>query len=85
MVRALLDQGSQACFITEAVVQLLNLKKLPIQGTISGLGGNSLTKATYMVRLNIKSRVDPVFSLTVNAYVLTKITSYLPEYKVLLL
>ncbi|CAK1591458.1 unnamed protein product [Parnassius mnemosyne] len=82
MVRALLDQGSQACFITEAVVQLLNLKKIPIQGTISGLGGNSSTKATYMVRLNIKSRVDPVFSLTVNAYVLNKITSYLPEYKV---
>lgn len=71
MIRALLDQGSQACFVTEAVVQLLNLEKIPIQGTISGLGGNSTTRATYMVHINIQSRLDPSFNLKINAYVLT--------------
>nr|XP_026498604.1 uncharacterized protein LOC113402535 [Vanessa tameamea]XP_026498685.1 uncharacterized protein LOC113402600 [Vanessa tameamea]XP_026500528.1 uncharacterized protein LOC113404014 [Vanessa tameamea] len=78
-IRALLDQGSQACFITEAAVQFLSLKKTPIQGVISGLGENSSTIARSMVHLNIRSRVNFDFVFTVKAYVLNKITSYLPE------
>ncbi|XP_050555466.1 uncharacterized protein LOC126911596 [Spodoptera frugiperda] len=78
-VRALLDQGSQACFITEATVQLLRLKKSLVSGVITGLGNNSSTAAKYMVTLTIKSKIDDNFQLKINAYVLTKITSYLPE------
>ncbi|XP_045535734.1 uncharacterized protein LOC123721318 [Papilio machaon] len=78
LVRVLLDQGSQACLITEATVQYLRLPKIPIQGIVSGLG-NSSTVARYMVQIKIQSRIDPHFNLQVTAYVLTKITSYLPE------
>uniref|UniRef100_A0A2H1WI74 SFRICE_041182 n=1 Tax=Spodoptera frugiperda TaxID=7108 RepID=A0A2H1WI74_SPOFR len=78
-VRALLDQGSQACFITEATVQLLRLKKSLVSGVITGLGNNRSTTAKYMVTLTIKSKIDDNFQLKINAYVLNKITSYLPE------
>ncbi|CAH2088129.1 unnamed protein product [Euphydryas editha] len=78
LVRALLDQGSQACLITESTVQYLRLTKIPIQGVVSGLGNRS-TISKYMVHLNIQSRIDSEFKLQVTAYVLSKITSYLPE------
>ncbi|XP_045459242.1 uncharacterized protein LOC123669695 [Melitaea cinxia] len=77
--RALLDQGSQACFVTEATVQCLRLKKIPIQGLISGLGKDESTVVKHMVYLTIQSRIDPEFVIKVKAYVLKKITSYLPE------
>lgn len=79
MIRALLDQGSQACFITEATVQFLNLKRTPVQGRVSGLGHNSSTMVKYMVHLTIQSRLDLKFKLKLNAFVLNNITSYLPE------
>ncbi|KAF9814243.1 hypothetical protein SFRURICE_019518, partial [Spodoptera frugiperda] len=67
-VRALLDQGSQACFITEATVQLLRLKKSLVRGVITCLGNNSSTTAKYMVTLTIKSKTDDSFQLKINAY-----------------
>ncbi|KAF9791754.1 hypothetical protein SFRURICE_020153, partial [Spodoptera frugiperda] len=67
-VRALLDQGSQACFITEATVQLLRLKKSLVSGVITCLGNNSSTTAKYMVTLTIKSKTDDSFQLKINAY-----------------
>ncbi|KAF9815178.1 hypothetical protein SFRURICE_006742, partial [Spodoptera frugiperda] len=66
-VRALLDQGSQACFITEATVQLLRLKKSLVR-VITCLGNNSSTTAKYMVTLTIKSKTDDSFQLKINAY-----------------
>ncbi|KAH9641403.1 hypothetical protein HF086_011432 [Spodoptera exigua] len=78
-VRALLDQGSQACFITEATAQYLRLKKIPVRGIVSGLGDERPTISKYMVNLTIKSKVDQEFILNINAYVLNHITSYLPE------
>lgn len=79
IVRALLDQGSQACFITEATVQLLGLKRIPIQGIINGLGSGKSTVAKHIVHVTIQSRVDSSFQLHLSAYVLNKITTYLPE------
>ncbi|KAF9822893.1 hypothetical protein SFRURICE_010422, partial [Spodoptera frugiperda] len=67
VVRALLDQGSQACFVTEDTVQFLRLKKIPIHGMVSGLGQKS-TIAKYMVNITIQSRVDSGFKLNFNAY-----------------
>lgn len=80
-IRALLDQGSQACFITEATAQFLRLTKIPVQGVVTGLGEKSTT-AKYMVNIKLQSRVDPNFELNLNAYVISKITSYLPEQKI---
>lgn len=82
IIRALLDQGSQACFVTEATVQLLQLKKIPVTGMISGVGQKENVTIKSMVRLIIQSRVDQQFKIQTNAYVLRNITSYLPETKV---
>ncbi|XP_059053907.1 uncharacterized protein LOC131848156 [Achroia grisella] len=82
VIRALLDQGSQASFITEATAQYLGVKKIPVQGTISGLEGNKNVTAKYMVQLKIRSRIKPEIIIMVQAYVLKTITTFLPNKKV---
>jgi hypothetical protein len=83
VIRALLDQGSQASFVTEAVVQALGIKKIPIKGSISGLGGDDTSVVSkYMVQLKVQSLTDPNFNIVLKAYVLSKITTYLPSKRV---
>lgn len=84
VLRALMDQGSQVSFITEAAVQLLGLKKTPAHTDIFRLGdneGNSIP-SKWIVRFKLQSRLDPTFVLYVDAYVLNKLTSHLPEKKI---
>ncbi|CAK1582087.1 unnamed protein product [Parnassius mnemosyne] len=77
-IRALLDQGSQSSFVTESTVQMLGLKKTPIKGTISGVGGGNNLISKAMVNLEIRSRIDPNVVIIVKAYVLKSITTLLP-------
>ncbi|XP_073959790.1 uncharacterized protein [Choristoneura fumiferana] len=80
--RALLDQGSQASFVTEAIVQGLGLKKTSANLTVTGVGGDQrsiLSKA--VVTLKIQSLTDPNFKMEVKCFVLTNITTVLPERK----
>lgn len=83
-LRSLLDQGSQASFITESSVQLLKLKKNPIKTFVSGLGGDQQVSLVCksMVSIKVQSRLDPSFIIPVKAYVLPKLTTLLPERKV---
>ncbi|CAH0715161.1 unnamed protein product, partial [Brenthis ino] len=76
-IRALLDQGSQASFISESTVQLLNLKRIPVSGVVSGLGDGQ-TRIKYSVSLLLESRYNPNAKYRVNAYVLGVLTSLLP-------
>ncbi|CAG4971201.1 unnamed protein product [Colias eurytheme] len=82
--RSLIDQGSQASFITEAAVQLLGLRKKSETNFMSGLGGDQrspcLSRSSVVVK--IQSRLNPSFVITVKAHVLTKLTSFLPSKKV---
>ncbi|XP_073948766.1 uncharacterized protein [Choristoneura fumiferana] len=82
-IRALLDQGSQASFITEATAQYLGLKKEPIKGNISGLGGDNNLISKAMVILHLQSLAHPNINISVQAYVLKTITSFLPANKVM--
>ncbi|XP_028173753.1 uncharacterized protein LOC114362514 [Ostrinia furnacalis] len=80
ILRALLDQGSQASFISEAAVQLLRLRKIAAKSSISGLGGGqSGLTSKYVVMVNIQSLNDPTFKLQVKAHVLNTVTSILPQ------
>lgn len=81
LLRVLLDQGSQASFITESAVQLLGLKKIPAKSVISGIGGDNSLASKYIVMVTIQSRLDPKFTVEVKAYVLRTITSLLPSEK----
>ncbi|KAH9633002.1 hypothetical protein HF086_000362 [Spodoptera exigua] len=84
VLRSLLDQGSQASFVTESAVQLLGLKGIPTKGSISYIGCDqekSSIPLNSMVLIKVKSRIDPSFIITVKAYVLKKLTTILPERK----
>lgn len=82
--RSLIDQGSQASFITESALQMLGLKKTPGVSVVSGLGGDqgSTLTSKSSVLVKIQSRLDPSFTITVKANVLNKLTTFLPRKKV---
>lgn len=81
--RSLLDQGSQASFITEAAVQALGLKKVPTKTVISGIGDQvDVVHSKSMVAFSIQSIHDPDFKIVINAHVLGKLTSVIPPNKV---
>ncbi|XP_049877906.1 uncharacterized protein LOC126375107 [Pectinophora gossypiella] len=79
ILRALVDQGSQGSFITEAASQLLNLERTPVNGKISGVSNSSVVTTKAMVKLIIHSTKDGDTQLEVDAYVLKKLTSLLPS------
>ncbi|XP_047538585.1 uncharacterized protein LOC125072117 [Vanessa atalanta] len=81
-IRALLDQGSQASFVTESTVQYLGLKKTVFTSHIAGLGGNKVIVSKTMVTMEIKSRYKPDFKILINAHVVKNITSLLPTRRV---
>lgn len=78
IVRALIDQGSQASFISERAVQLLGLPRIPINGLVSGLGDGKI-RSKYMTSLRIESHHNPTIIIQVNAYVLGSLTSFIPS------
>ncbi|KAL0859557.1 hypothetical protein ABMA27_010699 [Loxostege sticticalis] len=82
VIRALLDQGSQSSFITESIVQLLGLKKIPVRSQISGVGGENSLVSKAMVEIEVSSRTDPNVRYQIRAYVLPSITTLLPSEKV---
>ncbi|KOB78342.1 Uncharacterized protein OBRU01_02661, partial [Operophtera brumata] len=77
VVRALIDQGSEASCVTEDTVQSLGLKKIPVKGLVSGVGDGEM-KIKTMVLFNLESIHNPKFS----AYVLHTLTSFLPTSKI---
>ncbi|XP_064072091.1 uncharacterized protein LOC135193463 [Vanessa tameamea] len=81
-IRALLDQGSQASFVTESTVQYLGLKKTVFTSQIAGLGGNKAIVSKTMVTMEIKSRYKPDFKILIKAHVLKNITSLLSTRRV---
>ncbi|XP_045537963.1 uncharacterized protein LOC123721905 [Papilio machaon] len=78
IVRALIDQGSEASFITEATAQFLKLKRDSVNGVISGVGEGQ-TQAKSMASFEIVSLRNPEFSIQVNAFVLKRLTSFTPS------
>lgn len=79
VLRALIDQGSQASFITERAAQLMQIKRTPMKGTITGVGSTT-TSINQVVQLEVLSRYDGNFNLKVKAYVMaTRLTAQLPS------
>ncbi|XP_045541464.1 uncharacterized protein LOC123722956 [Papilio machaon] len=77
IVRALVDQGSEASFINEATVQALGLKRSSVNGVISEVGDGE-TRTQSMVSFQVESRHNS-FTISVNAYVLSTLTSFIPN------
>lgn len=77
-LRALVDQGSQATFITESAVQLLGIKRTHFEANVTGIGENAV-KARHTVNLEVYSPLDSKFVMQVKAHVLSKLTPLLPS------
>ncbi|KAF9407200.1 hypothetical protein HW555_012691 [Spodoptera exigua] len=55
VLRALIDQGSQANFVSERAAQLLKAKRTRIKGTITGVGA-AQTTVNHVIRVELRSR-----------------------------
>lgn len=77
-VRALLDQGSEASFVSETIVQLLGLTKERILVPLLGLGASTAGTARSKTSLILKSCMESEFELKLNALILPRLTSQIP-------
>ncbi|XP_055598419.1 uncharacterized protein LOC129747991 [Uranotaenia lowii] len=75
--RALLDSGSECCFITESLSQRMKSSRVKINLPISGIG-QSLSHARHKIQTTLQSRVSN-FSTTLEFIVLPKVTTNLPS------
>ncbi|XP_048481684.1 uncharacterized protein LOC119693389 [Plutella xylostella] len=81
-LRALIDQGSEASFISENAAQLLKLKRQPMKGNVLGVGSTK-TSINQLVQLRISSRLKTETCLSIQAYVIKKnITAKIPKKKI---
>lgn len=79
-IRALLDQGSETSFISEAIVQQLRLKRNRVQIPILGIGSAHAGTARSYVQVDLWSRIATVPSVAIKALVLPQLTrSLLPS------
>lgn len=77
-LRALIDQGSEASFVSARVVDLLRLRKTDINGVASGVGEGTKIPLKHLVEIKIKSSyTNKVVNVT--AYVLKTISTKLPS------
>ncbi|GJQ87162.1 hypothetical protein Trydic_g8746 [Trypoxylus dichotomus] len=75
-VRVLLDSGSQSNFITQELCDQLNLRRVPIDHTVEGVGQH-ITKINNQATVHFMSN-DETFTMTINCMVIPKITDKLP-------
>lgn len=74
-LRALLDQGSQASFITEEAARKLGLDKQNCNVNLSGIGSTSAGVAKHCVSFNCLSQYNSNNIVSVDALVLKKVTT----------
>ncbi|XP_060800865.1 uncharacterized protein LOC132901873 [Amyelois transitella] len=78
-LRALVDPGSEAAFISEKAAQLLKLERQSVKGSATGVGGTRVM-FKHVVQLNISSRWDQNFRMPIQAYVMSKpLTTSIPS------
>ncbi|CAG9137937.1 unnamed protein product [Plutella xylostella] len=77
VLRALIDPGSQGCFISERAAQALRARRYSVKGSIVGVGAIKTT-INHVVQLEVQSRQEE-YSLKVKAYVINKyLTTKIP-------
>ncbi|GFV96521.1 DUF1758 domain-containing protein [Trichonephila clavipes] len=76
--RALLDSGSECCFISERVVNIVGLKRKSSKISLRGIVGVTAGQTKGCVGLAIGSQSSNE-RLEVNAFILNKVTSQIPS------
>ncbi|XP_065087242.1 uncharacterized protein LOC135708976 [Ochlerotatus camptorhynchus] len=77
VARALLDSGSECCFMTESLAQQMKAKRTKIHVPIAGIGQSS-TYARHKLQSTIRSRTCD-YSTAVEFLILPKVTVNLPS------
>lgn len=73
--RALIDQGSEASFITKAAADLLGLKQIAINASVIGLGNTDVGCAKKLIQLTLHStKNNTKFIINVDALILESLT-----------
>lgn len=80
-IRVLLDSGSEATFITEQCVQRLRLPRRSANISVSGVGTADAGFTRGAVTIELESKVDRSFKISVNALILKKLTNLVPRYQ----
>lgn len=75
VIRALIDQGSTANFISEKICQLAMCRRHPVLTTITSLNNSNTAKITSAVDVTIGSLYDKEYQTTFRALVVPKITN----------
>ncbi|XP_026730678.1 uncharacterized protein LOC113495880 [Trichoplusia ni] len=70
-LKALIDSGSQACFISEKATQILKLNKYPVNLIVSGMESMKV-RVKHEVEVQVLSRWEDNFNLPIKAYVMSK-------------
>lgn len=79
ILKALVDKGSQACFISEKAAQILKLRRYSITKIVTGMESMCVA-VKQQVHIHVKSRWESDFNLPVRAYVMSRpLTTYVPE------
>ena len=78
LTRALIDNCSQASFISESLFRRLKLNFMPLKMPILGIGGVKYYTCKKLVKLHIKPHFVSDFSIEVLAFVISRISSYSP-------
>ncbi len=77
--RALIDQASEASYVSEYTVQTLGLIKKNVIANTSGLGGVTTGAINYVTEFEVGSKRNMSFSMQVQGPVVNKITNSLPS------
>lgn len=77
-LRALIDTGSEATFITERVAQTLRARRSKVHVQVTGLGSQTNGIVRYRTNLTLRSCNNKENSVPVSAFILPNLTSYKP-------
>ncbi|XP_067614542.1 uncharacterized protein [Eurosta solidaginis] len=77
--RALIDSGSECSFITERLKRRINLPARKMHAHVSGITNAVSAQVKEASNIELRSPVDPCFSLTTPVLVLAKLTGNLPS------
>ena len=74
--RAMIDQCSEASFISESLVHTARLRRTRSKVVVTGVGDPEGTRVKGRVSLRVFSRLEQGESLDLDALILSRITSY---------
>ncbi|KAK2577929.1 hypothetical protein KPH14_000954 [Odynerus spinipes] len=72
-VRTLLDQGAEACIISEDIIQMLQLAENPVDASIFSIGLSHIANAKTFVQVGLRSIYDPNVNVEFPALVLNQL------------